>query len=213
MSRRQAAARRVRRYLPSSSQTPTVRHTTTVVTDPRTDSELLVAARSQPEAFAVFYRRHARPVLAFFRRRVPSAELAFDLTAETFAAALESVERYVPGPEPASAWLYGVARNKLSEALRRGQVEERARRALAMEPIALNDDGIERLEREGGAGVLEALDALPPEQAAAVRARHLDGRDYAEIAGELSCSESVVRKRVSRGLESLRHGLESTDGQ
>jgi hypothetical protein len=31
--------------------------------DPRTDGELLVATAHDPEAFAVFYRRHVRPVV------------------------------------------------------------------------------------------------------------------------------------------------------
>ena len=51
----------------------------------RSDTELLVAARTCPEPFAVFYERHFASVLAFFRRRVPGAEEAFDLAAETFA--------------------------------------------------------------------------------------------------------------------------------
>ena len=54
--------------------------------DPRSDGELLVATASDPEAFGLFYRRHVRGMLSFFRRRVGSAELALDLTAETFAA-------------------------------------------------------------------------------------------------------------------------------
>jgi RNA polymerase sigma-70 factor (ECF subfamily) len=32
-------------------------------------------------------------------------------------------------------------------------------------------------------------------------------RSYKDIAGELSCSEMVVRKRVSRGLSRLRRQL------
>jgi RNA polymerase sigma-70 factor (ECF subfamily) len=112
--------------------------------DPRTDGELLVATVSDPEAFAVFYRRHVRGVLAFFRRRVSSAEVALDLAAETFAAALESSARYQPRPEPARGWLYGIAWNKLHEAQRRGRAEDSARRALGMAPIRLSDEGIER---------------------------------------------------------------------
>jgi RNA polymerase sigma factor (sigma-70 family) len=183
-----------------------------VATDTRTDSELLVAARQDGHAFGIFYRRHSRAVLGFFRRRVPSPELAFDLTAETFATAIESLERYVPGPEPASAWLYGIARNKLAEALRLGDVQERARRSLAMQPLVLDDEGVESLERQSAGRALSALDSLPREQAEAIRARHLEEREYGEIATELRCSESVVRKRVSRGLTTLRQALEDTDG-
>lgn len=68
------------------------------------DTELLLAARTHSEPFGVFYERHVASVLAFFRRRVPGPEEAFDLTAETFAAALASVPRFEPGPEPPRAW-------------------------------------------------------------------------------------------------------------
>jgi RNA polymerase sigma-70 factor (ECF subfamily) len=45
---------------------------------------------------------------------------------------------------------------------------------------------------------------LPADQFHALIARVLDGRDYAEIASELECSPSVVRKRVSRAMAYLR---------
>src|ERR1035437_102517 len=89
--------------------------------DPRSDGQLLAATAGDPEAFAIFYRRHVRGVLGFFRRRMGSAELAYDLTAETFAAALEASPRYELRPEPARGWLYGIAGNKLHEAQRRGR--------------------------------------------------------------------------------------------
>jgi hypothetical protein len=54
------------------------------------DEELLVASVGDEEAFAAFYRRHARPLAGFFMRRTGDGELAADLTAETFAAALAS---------------------------------------------------------------------------------------------------------------------------
>ena len=172
----------------------------------RSDAELLLAARASPEAFGVFYERHVATVLAFFRRRVAGPEEAFDLTAETFAAALASVPRFEPGPEPARAWLFGIARHKLSEALRSSRIQDEARRALAMQPIELDDEGIELLETTAR-GALGLLESLAPEQRDAIEARHLEERGYAEIAAELRCSESVVRKRVSRGLAALQAHL------
>lgn len=175
-------------------------------TDPRTDGELLVATAREPEAFAIFYRRHVRGVLAFFRRRVGSPEVALDLTAETFAAALEASPRYQIRPEPARGWLYGIAWNKLHEARRRGQAEDTARRALNMAAIVVDDEGIAQLEAVAGAAAL--LEALPSDQRVAVKARLIDDRPYEEIATKLQCSPSVIRKRVSRGLKAMRARLE-----
>ena len=64
--------------------------------DPRTDEELLAAVDGEPEAFGVFYRRHVRPLLGYFVRRTGDAELAADLCAETFAAALDGLRRFDP---------------------------------------------------------------------------------------------------------------------
>ena len=61
-----------------------------------TDAELLLAAREHAEPFGLFYERHFASVLAFFRRRVSRPEEAFDLAAETFAAALASLHRFGP---------------------------------------------------------------------------------------------------------------------
>jgi RNA polymerase sigma-70 factor (ECF subfamily) len=167
------------------------------------DSELLLATRSRTEPFGIFYERHFPSVLSFFRRRVSRPEEAFDLAAETFAAALAAVPRFEPGPEPPRAWLFAIARHKLSEATRRERIEDEARRALAMEPISLDDEAIATLEAIASSPVVELLETLSPEQREAIEARHLEERGYAEIAGELHCSESVVRKRVSRGLAAL----------
>jgi hypothetical protein len=65
-----------------------------------TDSDLLVLARSDREAFAEIYRRHATGVLAYFSRALGRSDLAFDLTAETFAAALLAVQKYQPTAAP-----------------------------------------------------------------------------------------------------------------
>jgi RNA polymerase sigma factor (sigma-70 family) len=169
----------------------------------RSDTELLVAARTCSEPFGAFYERHIASVLAFFRRRVPGPEEAFDLAAETFAAALTSVPRFEPGPEPPQAWLFAIARNKLSEALRASRIQDDARRALEMQPIALDDEATELIEAMASGPAVELLDTLTAEQREAIKAHHLEDRDYAEIAADLRCSESVVRKRVSRGLAAL----------
>jgi DNA-directed RNA polymerase specialized sigma24 family protein len=117
-------------------------------TDPRSDGDLLVAARTDPAAFAAFYRRNVRGLLGFFRRRVATVEEAFDLTAETMAAALAGVPRYEPRPEPARVWLYGIAHNKLSEAFRTGPIDDRARQALAIEPIVVDERGYAEIARD-----------------------------------------------------------------
>jgi RNA polymerase sigma-70 factor (ECF subfamily) len=173
------------------------------------DDDLLMATPGSDGAFSVFYRRYERAMLVFFLRRVGEPELAADLTAEVFAAALASCSRYRRGDAPASAWLFAIAQHKLAKSRRRGRVEDVARRRLGMAPVVLEDEELARIERFGAAEdvVIGLLEQLPAEQREAVRAHVLDERSYGEIAGELRCSEAVVRKRVSRGLARLREEL------
>ena len=170
----------------------------------RSDAELLLGACTCSEPFGVFYERHFASLLAFFRRRVPGPEEAFDLTAETFAAALASVPRFQPGPEPPQTWLFAIARHKLSEALRSSRIQDEARRALAMQPIQLDHEAIEILEATATASAIELLETLAADQREAIEAHHIEEHGYAEIAADLRCSESVIRKRVSRGLAALQ---------
>ena len=178
---------------------------------PSDDTLLAAAARGDADAFAAFYRRHLAAVVGFFVRRTRDREVAADLTAEVFAAALIACPRYRGGEAPASAWLFGIAANKLRESQRRGMVESGARRRLALEPLQLVDSDLERVEELAALGdaapLLEAVAGLAPDQRDAVLARVVQERDYPEIASALACSEAVVRQRVSRGLAALRTRL------
>lgn len=142
---------------------------------------------------------------------MPTADLAADLQVEVFAAALAAL-RAGKGPHgPMVAWLFGIARHKIADSFRQGRVEDDARRQLAMQPVALYDDDLERIDLLRDAPeVLGWLEDLPTDQRDAVVARVIDERDYAEIAGSLHCSEQIVRKRVSRGLAGLRARSEKT---
>jgi RNA polymerase sigma factor (sigma-70 family) len=171
-----------------------------------TDDELLTAA--DPAAFEHFYRRHFEGVLAFFARRTRDPELAADLTAETFAAALVARRRYRPGRGRADSWLFSIAYRKLSDTRRRGRAEDRALRRLGLRPPELSDDDIawiEQLATDDRA--LELLADLPDDQADAIRAHVVDERDYDEIARDTHTSQATVRKRVSRGLAVVRRRM------
>ena len=95
-------------------------------------------AAGDEDAFSVFYREHLDAVVAFFQRRVGDRELAFDLTAETFAAVVVGAGSYSEDAPPV-AWLFGIARNKLRESLRRDRVADGARRTAG--------DGADRARR------------------------------------------------------------------
>ncbi len=89
---------------------------------------MLQVCRADEDAFVVFYGRYERLVVGWLMRRTGRPELVADLTAEVFAAAYLVATRFREGPEPASAWLFGIARNKVLRSLRDQRAESSARR-------------------------------------------------------------------------------------
>ncbi len=179
------------------------------------DAALLrAAAAGDPRAFEAFYERHLSAVTGFHLLRTGRRELAFDLTAETFAAVVLSCEHFDPARGSALSWLFGIAANKLRDSARCGRVEADARRHLHHEPIIVDDDDLARVD-ELASGVdetrlAELLAELPGDQRAALLSRVVDERPYDEIAREMHCSEALVRQRVHRGLRRLRSRLGET---
>jgi RNA polymerase sigma factor (sigma-70 family) len=177
------------------------------------DDDLLMASVDEPELFTPFYDRHSHDVLAYFARRTLDADVASELTAETFAQAFGSRHRFRPRSTPAAAWLATIAKRQLAHYWRHVRVANRARRRLGVPPISLDDEDLERIEalidfEAIGRAVAAAFSELTPDQRRALTLRVIEGRSYADAAAELSCSEQVVRARVSRGLRRLATRLE-----
>jgi RNA polymerase sigma factor (sigma-70 family) len=171
---------------------------------------LLRAAEGDGVAFGILYRRHLPIVLRWCWSQTGDRELAADLSSEVFAAALRNSRSYRPELGPPIAWLLGIARNKLLESRRSGRVESRARRRLGIPAIELTDDDLARVEELSSLddGAVSLVQQLPAEQREAILGRIVEDRSYEELAAELRCSQAVVRKRVSRGLNSLRAQME-----
>ncbi len=181
------------------------------------DDEVLIDSIEHPELFTVLYDRHARMILTYFARRTLDADTASELTAETFAEAFTSRHRFRRRSTPAAAWLATIARRQLAHYWRQMRVADRARRRLGVPPIALEDEDLDRIEalidfEAIGRAVAAAFSELTPDQRAALTLRVIDGRSYAEAAAMLSCSEQVVRARVSRGLRRLAARLDLEGG-
>ena len=179
----------------------------------KTDAALLAEARSDADAFAEVCRRHAAALEAWFIRRTADPGIAADLTAETFAQAWRSRERFRDEAQGSAApWLYGIAANLHRQYCRRRRVETAARRRLGMplRDFAVELDAVEsRLDSARlGPALRAAVAALPPRQREAVELRVVRELPYPDIASRLGCSLGVARLNVSRALVSLRARLQ-----
>ena len=176
------------------------------MTAARSDADLLRAARKDADAFAAFYRDHAAWVERWLRSHVRDPHVAADLTAETFAQALVSLERFRGRERGAgTAWLFGIARNLLRGYAARRRVETEARERLG---IAIRDYGPdefaaadERLDANAlAAEIAAALGSLPPELRETLELRAVDGLPYGEIAARTGTTAANARMRVARAV-------------
>ena len=181
---------------------------------PATDVALLRGARTDAAAFEEFYARWAVPLHAWVRSRVGDPEIANDLTAETFAQALLGLARF-RGEHPSSgaAWLWGIARNLVSQHFRTARLDASARLALGIPTRAYDSEGWDDVEARAAAAMLAgeltaAMSQLTAGQRRAVELRILEDLDFGAVAASLECNEPAARMRVSRALHIMRSRLQ-----
>jgi RNA polymerase sigma-70 factor (ECF subfamily) len=172
------------------------------------DAALLRASRHSSTAFRVLYDRHAERVHRFLLGRTRDPGAAVELTAETFAQAWLSRDRYVDHDEETIApWLFGIARHVLASSVRRQAVERSARDRLqlrlASTPISVDSSWLDGLDDD----LTVALAELPDGQRRAIELRILADQAYADVARHLDISPQAARVRVHRGLSAIRRRL------
>lgn len=180
----------------------------------RSQRSSLRRSASDPAAFDDVYRRHSRAVVVFLTRRTYDAEVALDLTAETFAQALKGCHRFRgETADDERAWLIAIAKHLHAQYVRKGVAESRAVRRLGLQLPRPDAAELARvIELAGGAelraAVAAQLEALNADQRTAVHLRVVEELPYPEIAARLGVSEQTVRARVSRGLRTIAAELE-----
>ena len=149
---------------------------------------------------------HFDLLFGFFSRRV-GAELARDLTAETFKEAIANISRYDPDKGSEIAWLFAIAHHVLSHHRRTERRRLRAYATVAGERnLAPNDpdEGDEGPDRATLDRVARTLRRLPSAQRDAFMLVAIDGVSYADATLILGVPDGTVRSRVSRARARLR---------
>lgn len=182
--------------------------------NPESAAEALRHSAREPEAFVRFYDEHAEALLVYLARRVYNPEVAFDLTAETFAQAYAARGRFRGSTDrAAAAWLYKIARRQFAGYLRKGRAERRALARLGIEPPGLDEEQRARIEEladlESLRGTIRVeLARLSGAQRAALELKVVEDLSYPDVASRLGISEEAARARVSRGLRALAAALD-----
>jgi RNA polymerase sigma factor (sigma-70 family) len=156
----------------------------------------------------------------FIRRRVADAADADDILQEVFYELVEAYRMMQP-LEQVSAWLFRVARNRITDLFRKKKPE-----AFASAPVAFAEDGepfsFEDLLPSPDTGpeavyarnvLLEefeaAVDELPSEQREVFIAHEVEGRSFKELAAETGLSVNTLHLRKHYAVLQLRERLQA----
>lgn len=162
------------------------------------------------DALAAAYRRHSRAVYSFARRTV-GPEMADDVTQDVFVAAWSSRERFDPGRGSLAGWLIGVARHKVTDALRAQQrVAARLERAATYgERTDADTLAVDRVAER--IMVADGLASLRPEVREVIELAFYSDLTHEQIAVQTGRPLGTVKSHIRRSLAALRRHLEGLD--
>lgn len=164
--------------------------------------------RQDIPALIASFRENYQDLLRFLTRRTGDADRAADLAQDTYLKlAVSPAGDEIHNPR---AYVYRVAGNLAIDMLRRDSrvandfVASEQREAVP-DPAPSPEAGAVARQR---LRLLEAaLDELPPKPRLALLMHRVEGRGFAEIAGRLGVSESMVAKYMAQALRHCRDRL------
>jgi RNA polymerase sigma-70 factor (ECF subfamily) len=186
-----------------------------------TDHELVALAQKGSEkAYRELLGRYQRPVFSLVYRMLRDREQAEDLAQETFVRVFNNIGRYDPKYK-FSSWIFKIATNLTIDHIRKKEVAtvsiDGSRYAVTSDEIeastitvASDDENPEELleAKELGESIEGAIGALRPEYRTAILLRHVEGREYQEIADIMGLPLGTVKTFIHRARHELRAKLE-----
>jgi RNA polymerase sigma factor (sigma-70 family) len=159
-------------------------------------------------AFAAVYRRWGSLVHTMATRSLGDAHEAEDVTQQVFLGAWRGRDGYRPERGPLGAWLVGITRRKIIDAL-----AARTRRLTLIDSMA-SDADVHRHEADAPDDVLDrvllvdALSRLPRHQREVLCMAFYEDLTQAQIAEHTGIPLGTVKSHTRRGLLRLREGIE-----
>lgn len=138
----------------------------------------------------------------YCKRRL-SIHDANDAVADIFVTAWRKIDDIPPGPE-ARLWLYGVARNTVSNTQRAGRrwgrLVAKTGSVAAVPNLGPDEIVVRRAEDRR---VLDALEQLNPDDREALRLHLWEELSHAEVGAVLGVSADAARVRIARAMQKM----------
>ena len=181
------------------------------------DEELVAAVLAgDEELFGEIVGRYEQWLVSFLYRMLRNLDDAHDLAQEVFLKVYQALDRYDPSYK-LSTWIFRIGRNAAIDRIRR----KRLRTVSISTGFATDPDEERELElaspdrgphadlrnRERGAAIQRAIDALPPDYRELILLRHFGELSYEEIAEEKEMPLGTVKNKLFRARQILKEHL------
>jgi len=180
-----------------------------VVNSPHPDFATIDAAfaRGDEAALEALYCDVSSLVFTLAKRALGSDMDAEDVTQQTFVSAWKGRDGYDPQRGPLRAWVVGIAKRRIADALAARSRDVRVASEAAREAFVAEVGGRE-MDR-----VLLAyeVESLGDPQAQVVSMAFFDGHTHEDIAQRLDMPLGTVKSHIRRGLVALRNRWEAWD--
>jgi RNA polymerase sigma-70 factor, ECF subfamily len=164
------------------------------------------AQAGDSEAFGELYDRYVDLVYRYVYYRVGSAQVAEDLTSETFLRALRRLSSFTWQGRDVGAWFVTIARNLIADHYKSSRYRlEMTTDDVSESGAQLTAEGPESavLEAMQNKVLLEAVKQLNPEQQECIVLRFLQGLSVAETAQAMGKNDGAIKALQYRAIRAL----------
>lgn len=181
--------------------------------NPKVQQSIIEEFKSDPEVFEKVYNFYYERILKYLLKRTMSAEIAYDLTAETFIKAFESFHKFKWTGVSIKVWLYRIAINNLKNYRRKPEMSPLTDAHEGHEDLVISvkaelkeldkalfgDDELSKLS--------DAMATLKPDHQNVISLYYFSGLSQQEIALAINRSVSSVKSLMHRAMSNLKNLL------
>jgi RNA polymerase sigma-70 factor (ECF subfamily) len=182
------------------------------VTDLNDEKALIDAAKTDPSAFGVLYKRYVDRIFNYIYYRTGNSRDAEDLTGKVFFKAMDHLQGYKHMGLPFSAWLYRIAHNLVANYHRDWSKKNEV--SLDLIPgqalpqnLAQPETSLARDQEVDN--LLSTIRDLAPNRQELLILKFVDGLSNKEIGQIMRKSEGAIKSLYHRTLIELREQMKS----
>ena len=177
------------------------------MSEQKEEIELINAAKNDPKAFGVLYKRYVERIYNYIYYRTSSAKDAEDLTEKVFFKAMNHISGYKHMGLPFSAWLYRIAHNLVANYHR----DSARKQEISLDyvpgnslPHSVSHPESKAVQSQEVDNLLLVINNLAPNRQELLILKFVDQLSNKEIGRIMRKSEGAIKSLYHRTLLELR---------